>query len=62
MSTQILERDDKARAMLKDYQEVLSGKKNVSNTKQIKMLQDRLKYESQIRYEQEQERRFNKNQ
>jgi hypothetical protein len=62
MSNQILERDDKARALLKDYQEVLSGEKNVSHTRQIKMLQDRLKYESQIRYEQEQERRFKKGQ
>jgi hypothetical protein len=49
MSTQILERDDKARAMLKDYQEILSGQKKVSHLKQMKMLQDRLAYEQQFK-------------
>jgi hypothetical protein len=49
MSTPMLERDDKSRMLLKDYQEILSGQKKVSHTKQMKMLQDRLAYEQQFK-------------
>jgi len=49
MVTPILERDDKSRKMLKDYQDVVSGKTKVSHKKQMQMLQDRLAYDQQLK-------------
>jgi len=48
MVTPILERDDKSRKMLKDYQDVVSGKIKVSHKKQMKMLDERLQYDQQF--------------
>ena len=49
MVTPILERDDKSRKMLKDYQEAMSGKTKVSQKKQMQMLQERLRYDQQLK-------------
>ena len=49
VATTILERDDKSRMMLKDYQDAIMGIKKVSHIKQMKMLQDKLNYEQQLR-------------
>jgi hypothetical protein len=48
MVTPILERDDKSRKMLKEYQDAISGKTKVSHKKQMQMLQERLKYDQQL--------------
>jgi hypothetical protein len=49
MVTPVLERDDKSRMLLKDYQDAASGKTKVSHKKQMKILQDRLDYDQQLR-------------
>jgi hypothetical protein len=49
MVTPILERDDKSRMLLKDYQDATAGKTKVSQKKQMQMLQERLKYDQQLR-------------
>jgi hypothetical protein len=49
MVTPVLERDDKSRQMLKDYQDAVSGKTKVSQKKQMEMLQERLAYDHQLR-------------
>lgn len=49
MVTPILERDDKSRKLLKDYQEATSGKKKVSHAKQMQLLQERIAYDQQLR-------------
>jgi hypothetical protein len=49
MVTPILERDDKSRMLLKDYQDAASGKTKVSHKKQMQILQERLAYDQQLR-------------
>jgi hypothetical protein len=50
--TPLLERDDTSRQLLKDYQDVVSGKTRVGPAKQIRMLNEHLAYDQHLAQEQ----------